>query len=599
MKNILSKLNPFHKSRVEKFFSFIKKYKLITLILLLVLAGAISAKTGLIGNNTPEETKNEKIKQVKTITIGNTLANQAEIKTVGSVNAQTTVDITASTRGTVRGLFFEIGDQVELNQLLAILYDSSTLTSLNNAQTNYMNMQNNYSATERISEESIKQAEIGVTSAKEAVNAAEISVKTVTDNLENSKTLRKKSNADTKTSAVVSFNGQLSTILNSLNQVNYLLGVEGNLQLPNVNSVLAARNTSSLDDAKADYRFAKNAYDELKALTPNQETITANMKKMVTGLALTEKMVSNTLVVLDNTVTSSSFNEAALNAQKSNFIALHSTIVNTQTAAEGILNNLQNLDLIYHQEIGGLENALEASRSQLEIAKTNYQNALTSLESVRQGKKQQIVSSQTALDNAQGQLNLAQTQAGDLTIKAPIKGQITKKYIEVGAEVNSGQKIAEIQQANTIKIIVSLPSEEVYRIEIGQTVKISDNLEGIISSINPAADPITRKVSVEIIFDNKDKDLIPGTFVDVVIPVKQLEKTNANSIFVPLRAVNITQNNSYVFLVENNQAKKYLVTTGKTEGAMIEVITGLKNGDILVIDGGRDLEDNEIIEINN
>jgi membrane fusion protein (multidrug efflux system) len=144
-----------------------------------------------------------------------------------------------------------------------------------------------------------------------------------------------------------------------------------------------------------------------------------------------------------------------------------------------------------------------------------------------------------------------------------------------------------------------LPSEDIYRIEEGRIVNIRNDLTGIISSIDPAADPITRKVKVEITFDNKDKELIPGTFVEIEIPLSSLEKTHPESVFIPLRAVTIAQNESYVFVNSGGKARKINVVTGKTEGVLIEILDGLHDGDELIVEGAKNLENGEQIEINN
>ena len=132
---------------------------------------------------------------------------------------------------------------------------------------------------------------------------------------------------------------------------------------------------------------------------------------------------------------------------------------------------------------------------------------------------------------------------------------------------------------------------------------INDNLGGVIGHIDPAADPMTKKVKVEIAFDNKDKELIPETFVDITIYTT--EENNANSVFsadsflVPLKAVTITQTEKYVFLAKEGKAIKTTVEIGQTEGNKVEITAGLNNGDELIIEGNRNLEGDEGIEIIN
>ncbi|PLX27545.1 hypothetical protein C0583_03265 [Candidatus Parcubacteria bacterium] len=230
-------------------------------------------------------------------------------------------------------------------------------------------------------------------------------------------------------------------------------------------------------------------------------------------------------------------------------------------------------------------------------AEIAVKNAKQAVESAKVAQSQQLLSVETQVDSARGQYNLSSAQTADLNIKAPIKGTITEKYVELGTEVSIGQKIAQISQLNNMKIVVNVSSEDIYRIQLGQTVMIENNLEGIISSINPSADPVTKKVKAEIIFNNENKELIQGTFVNVSIPVEKIEKSKSDSVFIPLRAVTITANEKYVYVNENGFAKKILVEFGKTENALVEITSGLTSGDELITDGGKLLEDGDEIII--
>ena len=76
---------------------------------------------------------------------------------------------------------------------------------------------------------------------------------------------------------------------------------------------------------------------------------------------------------------------------------------------------------------------------------------------------------------------------------------------------------------------------------------------------------------------------------------------NSESIFVPLGSVNMTQNGNYVFIVskvdEQKRVLKTKVEIGKIKGTEVEIISGLKNNDLLIIGQNKDLKDNEIIEV--
>lgn len=593
IKQIFSKNKKFHKKPIFMIVAF-----------LIIAIGTSASFRAIKNNNQPEEVMAQKLKKVSVIEL-NTNNDEAFIETVGVIKPEKQITVTANTHGTVQGVYFEIGDNVSANHLLASLYDSTVLTNLNNASTNYNNMQNNLSTTELLSNENIRQAEIGVQSALERVRSAEIALSSAQDNLENIRTLKDKNKIDIKNNAVISFTNYRNSIFSALNEVNTVLAVEdGTTKINGTEQTLGVKKISSIHTAEMSYKNAKIKYNALKKILPATENIQIQINEVIECLRLTRQAVNDTLEVIDNTVSSADFNETSLSTLKQKFITLHSSTLSTQTAAEGTLQSLQNTDLSYNQEIINLENAVKTAENGLVISQTAHTNALAALNSAKKGQDQQILSSQISLDNAHGQLNLAQTQVGDLWIKSPISGKITQKYIEVGTEVNVGQKIAEISQVNNLKIEISISSEDVYRVKKDAEIIIGDGKTGKISSISPSADPITKKVKIEILFNNENEDLISGTFVDVILPVKQLEKTHEESIFIPLHAVTITQNGSFIFIIETNEeqlntAKMIKVVTGKTEGSLIEIIDGLNTQDKLIIEGSKLLEDGEQVEITN
>ena len=126
---------------------------------------------------------------------------------------------------------------------------------------------------------------------------------------------------------------------------------------------------------------------------------------------------------------------------------------------------------------------------------------------------------------------------------------------------------------------------------------INDNLEGIITRIDPSADATTKKVTVEITYDNKDKKLIAETFVNVKIPVNGEQGMASNNFFIPLQAIAITPNEKFVFIVKDGKAAKIAVELGITEGEKIEVRNGLKNGDEVIVEGNKELEEGNVTEI--
>lgn len=574
------------------------------LITLLLIGGAAWAGYSYFAQNgqkTAENSGNDPI-EVSVAVLETDKKGLGQIQAVGQVKAESRIDVPAMANGTVRSISFDIGDRVGANSTLVSLYDSATQANLMNARTHADNMRANLLSAERLAEENILQARIGVESAEEAIRSAEIALETAQDNLENARSLQQKGNQDTLQNAVVSFDNYTNTVYSALEQTDYLLGVEDDDRLPGIAPVLGVKDLSSVDKARRSYQTVKNDYEELNATEVAADNITGLMREKAALLQKTLTMANDMITVLEATVTSSRFPAAALEQQKSNFLSLRSTVVNMSQNAQATLNQLENLDLNYEQNIDQLENAVRSAKAQLQSARTQKKNAEARLENARESKKQQLISAGSSLDNAQGQLRLAQIQAGDLTVRSPISGRVTQKYAELGSKVSVGQPIAEISQTDMLLIEIEVSPDEIKRLRQGQSVTLisgQDSYSGVLNRIYPSAGEQNRKVKAEIVFDNTGRDLIPGSFVDVVLPLEAPESAGPNSIFIPLESVFITPGWNYVFLAQDSRAVKQAVELGQTSGNQIEVTQGLSAGDKLIVEGSKNLKEGETIKITN
>ncbi len=586
-----------------------KKQIIITIIILISVSAigysayAYWQEKQNTNQNTNNLNKQEKITEVESIKINSaTTTKELYINNIGTVEAESKVNVTASNKGTVRLLSFDVGDKVDVGQVLAYLKNNNTQTTYLNAQTHYYNMLNNLEATKRTGQENVNQAEIGIEKSQEAINNAKDSLENAKKTYNNAIELQEKNLENTKSNAVISYNNYLQTVKNTLEDINYIINAEPGPQLENISKTLSAKSFAALVKAKNTYKTTKNEYNNLKDENPNKENILNYLEEIKDLLEKTKKSTNETIIVLDNTVSSSNFPQSSLLAQQDKFASLYNKVVNTLQNVDNSINNLNTTELNYEKETISLKNNIQLAENQLKNSEIAYNNALTSLNSVKESKKQQILSAQTQVDSALGQLNLSQEQLSDLTITAPISGQITKKNIEVGAELNPGQVIAEISKVNNVKVIINLPSEDVYQINLGQEVIINQDIKANITNIAPNANEQTKKVKVEILVNNKEKKLITGTFVDVKIKKANKNISKDNTIKIPLEAVIITQTESYVYLVKNNKnneliAKKQVVNLGDSEANLVEIKSGLNEGDEIIVTGSKSIENNDLIKI--
>lgn len=181
----------------------------------------------------------------------------------------------------------------------------------------------------------------------------------------------------------------------------------------------------------------------------------------------------------------------------------------------------------------------------------------------------------------------------DAAVKAPTSGVIAEKPVEDGVFANTGTQIATIVNLSQAKVQLNLTETEVYQVKTGQEVKITTDVypgqvfNGKITFISPQADD-THNYSVEIIADNKESSLLrSGTFVYADFS----RKTSQNILLIPRDALTQSIKDASVFVVENNVVYQKPVKTGIEVNGMIQIISGIKSGDVVVTSGQINLKD--------
>jgi RND family efflux transporter MFP subunit len=108
--------------------------------------------------------------------------------------------------------------------------------------------------------------------------------------------------------------------------------------------------------------------------------------------------------------------------------------------------------------------------------------------------------------------------------------------------------------------------------------------------VNLAADPQTKKFGIEVAVDNPGLVLRPGTFGEVVVEVK----TREDALAVPQKAI---LENKYVFVAQDGKAVKREVTLGLQNTNLVEIQSGLAEGDMVIVEGNFGLEEGTPLEV--
>jgi len=203
------------------------------------------------------------------------------------------------------------------------------------------------------------------------------------------------------------------------------------------------------------------------------------------------------------------------------------------------------------------------------------------------------------LDNARNQVDQLKKQITDYNVLAPIGGVITQKNTVQGEYVNAGLVMAKIVDISRLKVQVMVGETDVYQLKTGQTVKIKTDIypdqqfEGRISYISPQGD-VSHNYPIEITIPNNARyPLKAGTYVYVDFSRKSTE----NLLQIPRSALVESVKNPYVYVFENNVAKRKNIEVGRVLGDNIEVTKGLAEGELVVVSGQINLSEGSKVEV--
>lgn len=205
----------------------------------------------------------------------------------------------------------------------------------------------------------------------------------------------------------------------------------------------------------------------------------------------------------------------------------------------------------------------------------------------------------TKLEKAEAGLELSNTKLSDTSINSPIEGIVMKKLVEEGEIIAQGYPVAAIGQVDVVDVEIGVSDQDIKHIEFGQKVKVylyglDKSFDGIVGEISPSADPTTRTFAVKVKVKNPNFEIKPGMVAKVDIPVSSVE-----GILIPVSSVLSRPEGEvvYIYNEETKTVRKQLVETGDIVKDKITIVSGIKNGEKLVVDGQFKLNDNDKVSV--
>lgn len=232
---------------------------------------------------------------------------------------------------------------------------------------------------------------------------------------------------------------------------------------------------------------------------------------------------------------------------------------------------------------------------QVDEATANFQLAKTAYERWKKLRAQDAVSQQeldekTALYRQSEAVLKRLKQLQDFgTVVAPFSGRVTKRNINTGDLVNSGnvgtaQAMFAMARVDKLHVYAYLPQDRVSQIKVGDKVDVYQPsapdkvVEGRIARTAGAIDMQTRTLQVDVELDNADNAFMPGTYVEIAFKI-----IPGNNLIVPTNTLIFGAGGPYVATVKDDIITRKKVTLGIDFGTQVEVRSGITKDDWLIL----------------
>jgi len=280
---------------------------------------------------------------------------------------------------------------------------------------------------------------------------------------------------------------------------------------------------------------------------------------------------------------------------------VEATVAQAKANYANAQENFARMKSLY--EAGAIGKAqLDAAQLQADVARQQYEAARQQWSMVETGpriEERQMARAQVA--QAQAGLAYARLQVDNATITSPLAGTVTRRFVDPGVTLAfPGQMaVAKVAQIDSVYVVLDVSETDLDRVRLGQPVTLRMDaypdkvFTGTVREIGQAAEARTRVFRVKAIVPNAGHPLKPGMFGRGEISVARRE----NALVIPRDAVSDQGGDSTVFVAEGGKAQLRKIRLGVVSGPVVEVLSGLTKGEVVIVTGQSGVTDGTPITV--
>lgn len=253
---------------------------------------------------------------------------------------------------------------------------------------------------------------------------------------------------------------------------------------------------------------------------------------------------------------------------------------------------------------GGLSSQVAQVESQAALAQTTFERQKR-LWDQKIGSEMQYLQAKTQFESSQNMVNQMKSQLGKTMVKAPFSGVIDQVITDQGTVVSPGVALFRIVNLDNMYVAAEVPESYLPTVTKGKKVKVvfpvlGEAIEATVRQTGNYIKPSNRSFAIEVDVPNKKGNVKPNLSARLSIN----DYTQENAILIPLNVINENADGEqFVYTAfakaEDSSliAKQKIITTGKTQGDRIEILSGIEVGDKIIVEGARSVKDNQAVKI--
>jgi membrane fusion protein (multidrug efflux system) len=205
------------------------------------------------------------------------------------------------------------------------------------------------------------------------------------------------------------------------------------------------------------------------------------------------------------------------------------------------------------------------------------------------------------MEALEASFNLASLELDYTQIRAPIDGVVSTRYVKLGNTIDVGDPLFRVTSLDPLVAYLHVPEREYQHIVAGQVVGIEidalpgDPITALVSRVSPIVDPQTGTFKITVEIEDSERRIKPGMFgrISVVYDVHE------DALQIPRSAIIEETGSLSVFVVVDDKAVQKVITTGYGNRGLVEVTSGLTDGEQIVTVGQASLKQDTRVTITN